>query len=129
MAIQNGGTEIHRKFKESSSQIDLKESRKLSEALAIREAPEKMEVPATQPSPAIKSPPATQTENPVQDEQDAAPDILSNESAASPHALEPYDWDDFQARYDQAMAEAKATEEALLNEFHELVNASRPSIS
>ena len=133
MATQDGATDIHRKLKESSSQVDLNESRKLSEALAIREAPDKIEVASTQPPPVIKDPPATQSQVPDQDqhdaEQDSEPVAISNERAASPHALESFDWNDFQARYDQATAEAKTTEEALLNEFHELANASSLSIS
>jgi hypothetical protein len=124
MATQNGATDVHRKLKESSSQIDLKESRKLSEALAIREAPDKIEVPATQPPPAIEDALATQV-IPNQDEHDAEPDVIANDRAVSPHPLEPFDWDDFRARYDQAMAEAKAKEDTLLNDFTELANASR----
>ena len=103
--------------------MDLKESRELSEALAIREALDKIEVPATQPPPAIKEPLATQV-IPDQNEHDAEPDVIANDRAVSPHPLEPFDWDDFQARYDQAMAEAKAKEDTLLNDFTELANAS-----
>jgi hypothetical protein len=123
MATQNGATDVHRKLKESSSQIDLKESRKLSEALAIREAPDKIEVPPTQPPPAIIDALATQV-IPDQDEHDAEPGIIANDRAVSPHPLELFDWDDFRARYDQAMAEAKAKEDTLLNDFTELANAS-----
>jgi hypothetical protein len=146
MATQNGATDIHRKLKESSSQVDLNESRKLkeslsqldlnesrklSEALAMREAPDKIEVPSTQPPPVIKDPPATQSQvlDQAQQDADAEPVTIRNERAASPHTLDPFDWDQFQYRYDQAMAEAKTTEEALLTEFHELANASTPSIS
>ncbi len=126
MANQNGGTDIHRILKESSSQIDLNESRILSDALVIREAPVKIEVPSTAPPTAINDPPATQVNH---DEHDAEPEVTANERGASPHALEPFDWDDFQARYNRAMAKAKTTEEALLNEFHELANASNINIS
>jgi hypothetical protein len=126
---QNGETDVHRKLKESSSQVDLNESRILSDALAIRDAPGKVEVPSTQPPSVVKDPPATQSHAPDQDLHDAEPVTLSEERATSPHNLEPFNWDDFQARYDQAMAEAKVTEENLLNEFHELANVSGPSIS
>jgi hypothetical protein len=124
-ATQNSATDVHKKLKESSSQVNINESRILSEALAIREAPDKIEVPSTQPTPVIKDPPATQSQVPDQEHHDIEPVALSNESAGSPHDLESFDWDDFQARYDQAMAEAKTTEENLLYEFHELANASR----
>jgi hypothetical protein len=123
MTTQNGATGVHKKLKESSSQIDLKESRKLSEALAIREAPDKIEVPATQPPPAIKDVLATQVIL-DQDEHDAEPDVIANDRAVSPHPLEPFDWEDFRVRYNQAMAEAKAKEDTLLNDFTELANAS-----
>jgi hypothetical protein len=128
MATQNGAADVNRKLKESSSQIDLKESGKLSEALAIREAPDKIEAPATQLPPTIKDSPATQV-IPDQDEHDAEPDVIANDRAASPHSLEPFDWDDFRARYDQAIAEAKAKEDTLLNDFTELANASSLSTS
>lgn len=60
---------------------------------------------------------------------DAETNASSNNGApASPHSLEPFDWDNFQACYDHAMAEANATEQALLNEFNELANASYLSI-
>jgi len=128
MAAQNGATDLHRKLKESSSQVDLKESRILSEALTIREAPDKVGV--TQPPLAIKDLPATQPQMPHQDQQDTEPVAISYERVESPRNLEePFDWDDFQARYDQAMAEAKTTEEALLNEFHELASVSTISVS
>jgi len=123
-ATQNGATDVHGKLKESSSQVDINESRILSEALAIREAPDKIEAPSTLPPPMIKDSPPTQSQVPNQKHHDVEPVALSNERAGSPHDLEPFDWDDFQARYDQAMAEAKTTEENLLNEFHKLANAS-----
>jgi hypothetical protein len=125
----NGATDVPRKVKESSSQVDLNESKKLSEALAIREAPDKVEVQPTQPPLAIKDPPPTQSQVPDQDQHDVEPVAVSNERAASPHNLVPFNWDDFQARYNQAMANAKTTEEAFLSEFHELANASSLSIS
>lgn len=128
MATQNGATDVHRKLKESSSQIDLKESRKLSEALAIREVPDEIEVPATQPPPAIKDPLATQV-IPDKDKHDAEPNVIANDRAVSPHPLEPFDWDGFRARYDQVMAEAKEKEDTLLNDFSELANASSLGIS
>jgi hypothetical protein len=128
MTSQNGATDIYSKLKESSSQIDLKESQRLSEALAIREAPEKVDISAMQPPPNIKDPPASQVIV-DQDEHDAESNVVIHERAASTQELEPFDWDDFQARYDQAMAEAKAREETLLHEFNELANASSLSIS
>ena len=129
MATQIGGIDIQRKLKESSSQVDLNESRKLSEALAIREAPGKIEVPSTQPKPVIKDQRASQSHGLDQDEQVAELTVTSNERAENPHALERFDWDDFQTRYDQAMAEAKSTEEAILNEFHELASVSNLIVS
>jgi hypothetical protein len=129
LATQNGAIDIHRKFKESSSQVDLNESKKLSETLAIREAPDKIQVPATQAPAVIEEPPAIQSPMPNQDQHDAEPATINNERATSPQTPEPFDWDDLQARYDQAMAKEKKTEESLLNEFHELANASSFSIS
>jgi hypothetical protein len=130
MATQNGPTDLHHKLKQSSSQQDAQESIKRSEPIAMRETAEKIEVPATQPPPIIKEQPGTQSLNSDQDMPDVEPKTnRDNETTLSPHTLEPFDWDDFQARYDQAMVEASATEQNLLNEFQELANASGLTVS
>jgi hypothetical protein len=129
MAAQNGAANLNHAIKENSSQKDAQESIKRSESLAIRELQDKIEVPSTKPPQVIKDQPSNQSQNSDQDMPDAETNASSNNGApASPHSLEPFDWDNFQARYDHAMAEANATEQALLNEFNELANASYLSI-
>lgn len=129
MTTKNGATDIQQNLKESSSQKDMQDSIKRSGSLTIREVTEKIEVPSTQPPPVIEEQVVTQNLNSDQDMPDADTNPSSNESSASPLALEPFDWENFQARYDKAMAEAKATDQCLLNEFYELANASSLSIS
>lgn len=128
MASQTEATDMHRKLKESSSQVDLKESVNMSEALAIREPPDKIEIPASQPPPVIKDVPASRVVL-DQNEHDSEANSIVHEIATSPQASEPFDWDDFQARYDQAMAEAKAKDDTLLNEFNELARVGGLSLS
>ncbi|KAK4110469.1 hypothetical protein N656DRAFT_799986 [Canariomyces notabilis] len=42
-------------------------------------------------------------------------------SPSTPGHLAPFDWEDFEARYEEALAEADGQEQALLKEFEELV--------
>jgi uncharacterized protein YeaO (DUF488 family) len=45
-------------------------------------------------------------------------------SPSTPGHLAPFDWDDFEARYEEALADADRNEQELLKEFEELVKVS-----
>lgn len=46
-------------------------------------------------------------------------------SPSTPGHLAPFDWDEFEARYEEALAEADRNEQDLLREFEDLVKVSR----
>jgi hypothetical protein len=46
-------------------------------------------------------------------------------SPSTPGHLAPFDWEDFEARYEEALAEADGQEQAVLKEFEELVKVSK----
>ncbi|GAB1311063.1 Extracellular mutant protein 11 C-terminal domain-containing protein [Madurella fahalii] len=46
---------------------------------------------------------------------------VAERSPSTPGHLAPFDWDDFEARYEEALAEADGHEQELLREFEELV--------
>lgn len=50
---------------------------------------------------------------------------MGERSPSTPGHLAPFDWDDFEARYEEALAEADGHEQELLKEFEELVKVSR----
>ena len=45
-------------------------------------------------------------------------------SPSTPGHLPPFDWDDFEARYEEALKKANGQEEELLEEFNELIQVS-----
>ncbi|KAK1757436.1 hypothetical protein QBC47DRAFT_156282 [Echria macrotheca] len=46
---------------------------------------------------------------------------LTDRSPSTPGHLAPFDWDDFEARYQEALGQADAQERELIEEFHGLV--------
>lgn len=124
MASKNGTTDIQKYWNEASSQKGADPPIKHSESLVIREAPDTIEVPSAQQPSVVKAHQGRQFQNPDQDMSNAETNATNDESPADQHALEQFDWDNFQARYDQAMVKACSTEEALLNEFRELTSVS-----
>jgi hypothetical protein len=48
---------------------------------------------------------------------------VAEQSPSTPGHLPPFDWDEFEARYEQALAEANQQEQELLAEFENLVKA------
>jgi hypothetical protein len=46
-------------------------------------------------------------------------------SPSTPGHLAPFDWDEFEARYEEALADADRDEQELLREFEELVKVSQ----
>ncbi|PKS09849.1 hypothetical protein jhhlp_004472 [Lomentospora prolificans] len=49
----------------------------------------------------------------------------SQTTPSTPGLLPPFDWDDFQSRYEKALAEADECERAILNEFEYLSKVAR----
>jgi len=85
-------------------------------------SPEKMEEvhlpqPKTQASRTqVKTPEPRNPKERIGNQKDFA-----ERSPSTPGHLAPFDWDDFEARYQQALTEADEEEKALLIEFHSLV--------
>ncbi|KAL1835610.1 hypothetical protein VTJ49DRAFT_6337 [Mycothermus thermophilus] len=50
----------------------------------------------------------------------------SDRSPSTPGHLAPFDWDDFEARYEEALADADREEQELLKEFEDLVKVGFP---
>jgi uncharacterized protein YeaO (DUF488 family) len=46
-------------------------------------------------------------------------------SPSTPGHLAPFDWDEFEARYEEALADADREEQELLKEFEDLVKVSQ----
>jgi hypothetical protein len=46
-------------------------------------------------------------------------------SPSTPGHLAPFDWDEFEARYEEALADADRQEQELLKEFEDLVKVSQ----
>lgn len=51
----------------------------------------------------------------------------TDRSPSTPGYLAPFDWDDFESRYEQALAEANNEEKELLEEFERLVKVCLPN--
>lgn len=51
----------------------------------------------------------------------------SERSPSTPGHLAPFDWDEFEARYEEALADADRQEQELLKEFEDLVKVSQAS--
>lgn len=52
----------------------------------------------------------------------------TDRSPSTPGHLAPFDWDDFESRYEQALAEANNEEKELLEEFERLVKVCLPNL-
>lgn len=50
---------------------------------------------------------------------------IAETSPSTPGHLPPFDWDEFESRYEQALAEANLEEQQLLEEFDQLVRVSK----
>ena len=74
-------------------------------------------------------PPLTQTRLSVDRRQTRTPELQQRRSQrvsvqpspSTPGRIAPFDWDDFEARYQKALAEADEKEKAILEEFDQLV--------
>lgn len=77
--------------------------------------------------------PLTQTRMSVDRRQTRTPElqqrrsqrVLVQPSPSTPGRIAPFDWDDFEARYQKALAEADEKEKAILEEFDQLVKVRR----
>lgn len=52
----------------------------------------------------------------------------SQTTPSTPGLLPPFDWDDFQCRYERALAEADGRERVVLDEFEQLSRVSSPRL-
>jgi hypothetical protein len=125
MAVQNGNTELESKPRQNGSQNAGNEPMAKSVSLAIREASDRSPVQSTQPA-SIKE---SQGSMVMEDLEQAEMDVnrVSENKSANSQDLESFDWDDFEARYDKAMAKANETEAALLKEFHDAARVNTGS--
>ena len=122
--VQNGSTKSGSKSRRSGSPNAGNEPMAMSVSLAIREASDRSPVPS--------QPASTRASQGSVDLEQVEPDGngVSEDKSAASQALEPFDWHDFEARYDQAIAKANETEAAILKEFHDTLRVSiRSSIS
>src|SRR5436305_15105936 len=118
MARHNDNTDSE---SQSESQETVKESMGQSEFLDIGDKPDKTQFPSAQPV-IVKSMQDTVTiEGPGYDEKDVTGD---NNSSANPHSMEPFDWGNYETRFNAAMIKANEAEAALLQEFRDLVEVS-----
>lgn len=79
--------------------------------------------PPTQPPPTHRSQVRTPEPRPSQDRINGQRDTAER-SPSTPGHLAPFDWDEFESRYEQALAEANHQEQDLLEEFDQLVKVS-----
>ncbi|KXX80083.1 hypothetical protein MMYC01_202873 [Madurella mycetomatis] len=98
------------------------------QAVAIRRSPPKpinlramTAIQATQPKPQgnraqVKTPEPHPSKECMNGRKE-----MAERSPSTPGHLAPFDWDDFEARYEEALAEADGHEQELLKEFEELV--------
>ena len=87
------------------------------------------DVQTTQPKaqgsrPQLRTPEPNQFKELTNGQKEAA-----ERSPSTPGHLAPFDWDEFEARYEVALADADRNEQELLKEFEELVKASSISSS
>jgi len=122
MAVRNSTGEHHQKYEESSSQKAVKVSLSQTESLAICEVQEKVQVPGTQPQPGREDQVKRESANASREKREG--NDKSNGNSADSHSLEPFDWEDFEARYTEAMRSTNNTEAALLKEFRDMANVS-----
>lgn len=102
------------------------------QAAAIQNSPPKPADPrtmtaaqSTQPKPQgsraqVKTPEPRQSKERMNGQKE-----MAERSPSTPGHLAPFDWDEFEARYEEALAEADSQEQELLKEFEELVKVSR----
>ncbi|KAK4237044.1 hypothetical protein C8A03DRAFT_35039 [Achaetomium macrosporum] len=64
----------------------------------------------------VKTPEPRQSKERMNSQKDTA-----ERSPSTPGHLAPFDWDEFEARYEEALADANRNEQELLKEFEELV--------
>lgn len=80
--------------------------------------------------------PLTQTRVPVDRRQTRTPEpkqrrsqrVSVQPSPSTPGRIAPFDWDDFEARYQKALSEADEKEKAILEEFDQLVKVGLSSL-
>ena len=92
-------------------------------------------VPGTQPKPEgsrtqLKTPEPLHLKEPMngqngQNGQNGHKEAGADRSPSTPGHLAPFDWDEFEARYEAALADADRHEQELLREFDDLVKVSR----
>lgn len=122
----------------STAKSSTKSPIKSSSTRASTKSPTKSQVQAKKPQQqqdesAEDDAPLTQTRLSVDRRQTRTPEpqqrrsqrVSVQPSPSTPGRIAPFDWDDFEARYQKALAEADEKDKAILEEFDQLVKVCR----